>query len=236
MALELLKNANVAAGMVLPGCQDTGAWRSARCAVVTLTAPARNRPGTAIVQGKRGQYVWTDGNDEEALSRGVFDTYVKRNLRYSQARRAVTGVAARCGCVADRRGPQVAPMSMYEEKNTGSNLPAQVELYASKVRGWPASSTSYSRSNAAAVLRATSITFISWPRVAAPPTRRSYFSRQRHELQSSCLCAHADASRGVVGAAEPKEHDDILGGEDRVARHLGMPAIPPRLGGWRPVS
>ena len=151
MALELLKNANVAAGMVLPGCQDTGAWRSARCAVVTLTAPARNRPGTAIVQGKRGQYVWTDGNDEEALSRGVFDTYVKRNLRYSQARRAVTGVAARCGCVADRRGPQVAPMSMFEEKNTGSNLPAQVELYASKVRGWPASSTSYSRSNAAAV-------------------------------------------------------------------------------------
>ena len=87
MALELLKNANVAAGMVLPGCQDTGARRGGRCAGVTLTAPARNRPGTAIVQGKRGQYVWTDGNDEEALSRGVFDTYVKRNLRYSQARR-----------------------------------------------------------------------------------------------------------------------------------------------------
>ena len=87
VALELLKNANVAAGMVLPGCQDTGARRGGRCAGVTLTAPARNRPGTAIVQGKRGQYVWTDGNDEEALSRGVFDTYVKRNLRYSQARR-----------------------------------------------------------------------------------------------------------------------------------------------------
>ena len=52
----------------------------------TLTAPARTHPGTAIVQGKKGQYVWTDGKDEEALSRGVFDTYVKRNLRYSQAR------------------------------------------------------------------------------------------------------------------------------------------------------
>ena len=95
MALELLKNANVAAGMVLPGCQDTGARRGAGCAGVTLTAPARNRQGTAIVQGKRGQYVWTDGNDEEALSRGVFDTYVKRNLRYSQAWRLPTGVAAR---------------------------------------------------------------------------------------------------------------------------------------------
>ena len=95
VALELLKNANVAAGMVLPGCQDTGARRSACRDGVTLTALARNRPGTAIVQGKRGQYVWTDGNDEEALSRGVFDTYAKRNLRYSQVRRLVAGAAAR---------------------------------------------------------------------------------------------------------------------------------------------
>jgi tartrate dehydratase alpha subunit/fumarate hydratase class I-like protein len=63
VALELLKNANVAAGMVLPGCQDTG---------------------TAIVMGKKGQYVWTEGNDEEALSRGIFDAYSQRNLRYSQ--------------------------------------------------------------------------------------------------------------------------------------------------------
>jgi hypothetical protein len=68
VALELLKNANVAAGRVLPGCQDTG---------------------TAIVSGKRGQYVWTDGQDEEHLSRGVFDTYTGTNLRYSQ----VTGPA-----------------------------------------------------------------------------------------------------------------------------------------------
>ena len=87
VALELLKNANVAASKVLPGCQDTG---------------------TAIVQGKRGQYVWTDGNDEQHLSRGVFDTYTGTNLRYSQ----------------------VAPLDMYTEANTKSNLPAQVEIYA----------------------------------------------------------------------------------------------------------
>eukprot|EP00197_Chlamydomonas_leiostraca_P010565 CAMPEP_0202867630 /NCGR_PEP_ID=MMETSP1391-20130828/9536_1 /ASSEMBLY_ACC=CAM_ASM_000867 /TAXON_ID=1034604 /ORGANISM="Chlamydomonas leiostraca, Strain SAG 11-49" /LENGTH=567 /DNA_ID=CAMNT_0049547687 /DNA_START=108 /DNA_END=1811 /DNA_ORIENTATION=- len=87
VALELLKNANIAAGMVLPGCQDTG---------------------TAIIMGKRGQYVWTDGKDEEALSRGVFKAYTETNLRYSQ----------------------VAPLDMFNEKNTGSNLPAQIELYA----------------------------------------------------------------------------------------------------------
>jgi fumarate hydratase class I len=87
VALEMLKNANVSAGMVLPSCQDTG---------------------TAIVIGKKGQNVFTGVNDEEWLSRGVFDTYVNTNLRYSQ----------------------MAPLSMYEEKNTGTNLPAQVELYA----------------------------------------------------------------------------------------------------------
>ena len=89
VALELLKNACVAAGMILPGCQDTG---------------------TAIVMGKRGQYVLTDGEDERALSRGVYDTYKTTNLRYSQ----------------------VAPLTMFEEKNTGSNLPAQIDLYATK--------------------------------------------------------------------------------------------------------
>ena len=87
VALELLKNANIAAGGILPGCQDTG---------------------TAIIMGKRGQHVLTDGNDEAALSRGVFDTYVETNLRYSQ----------------------VAPLDMFEEKNTGNNLPAQIEIYA----------------------------------------------------------------------------------------------------------
>src|SRR5580658_4621157 len=87
VAGDLLKNACIAAGGVLPMCQDTG---------------------TAIVMGKRGQYVLTDGRDEEHIARGVFDAYTKLNLRYSQ----------------------LAPLTMWEEKNTGSNLPAQIELYA----------------------------------------------------------------------------------------------------------
>jgi fumarate hydratase class I len=87
VALEMLKNANVSAGMVLPSCQDTG---------------------TAIVIGKKGENVFTGANDEEWLSHGVFDTFVNTNLRYSQ----------------------MAPISMYDERNTGSNLPAQVELYS----------------------------------------------------------------------------------------------------------
>ncbi|MCQ4082285.1 fumarate hydratase [Streptomyces sp. RB6PN25] len=87
VALDLLKNANIAAAGVLPMCQDTG---------------------TAIVMGKRGQNVLTSGGDEEALSRGVYDAYTELNLRYSQ----------------------MAPLTMWEEKNTGSNLPAQIELYA----------------------------------------------------------------------------------------------------------
>ena len=87
VAIELLKNANIAAGGVLPMCQDTG---------------------TAIVMGKKGQYVWTDGNDEAALSDGVLSAYTKTNLRYSQ----------------------LAPLDMYEEVNTGNNLPAQIDLLA----------------------------------------------------------------------------------------------------------
>ncbi len=87
VALELLRNANIAAGRVLPGCQDTG---------------------TAIIIGHKGQNVVTGGDDAEALSHGVFDAYEQRNLRYSQ----------------------MAPLDMYTEKNTGSNLPAQIELYA----------------------------------------------------------------------------------------------------------
>ncbi|HEX2317239.1 MAG TPA: fumarate hydratase [Thermomonospora sp.] len=89
VALDLLKNANIAAAGVLPMCQDTG---------------------TAIIMGKRGQHVLTDGRDEEHLSRGVYDAYTNLNLRYSQ----------------------LAPLSMWEEKNTGSNLPAQIELYATQ--------------------------------------------------------------------------------------------------------
>jgi fumarate hydratase class I len=87
VALDLLRNANIAAGGVLPMCQDTG---------------------TAIVMGKRGRHVLTDGQDEMAISHGVYDAYTRLNLRYSQ----------------------LAPLSMWDERNTGSNLPAQVELYA----------------------------------------------------------------------------------------------------------
>ncbi|WP_101256859.1 fumarate hydratase [Streptomyces barkulensis] len=87
VALDLLKNANIAAAGVLPMCQDTG---------------------TAIVMGKRGQNVLTGGDDEKALSGGVFDAYDQLNLRYSQ----------------------MAPLTMWEERNTGTNLPAQIELYA----------------------------------------------------------------------------------------------------------
>src|SRR5215475_9897198 len=87
VARDLLKNACIAAGGVLPMCQDTG---------------------TAIVMGKRGQHVLTDGRDEEHISRGVYDAYTTLNLRYSQ----------------------LAPLTMFTEKNTGSNLPAQVEIYA----------------------------------------------------------------------------------------------------------
>ena len=87
VAFDLLKNANIAAGKILPMCQDTG---------------------TAIVMGKKGQQVWTGGDDAAALSAGIRRTYTESNLRYSQ----------------------VAPLSMYEEVNTGDNLPAQIDLYA----------------------------------------------------------------------------------------------------------
>ncbi|MCW2615173.1 MAG: hydro-lyase, Fe-S type, tartrate/fumarate subfamily, beta subunit [Frankiales bacterium] len=89
VALDLLKNANIAAGGVLPMCQDTG---------------------TAIISAKRGQDVLTDGADASHLSRGIYDAYTSLNLRYSQ----------------------LAPLTMWDEKNTGNNLPAQIELYATK--------------------------------------------------------------------------------------------------------
>jgi fumarate hydratase class I len=87
VAFDFLKNANIAAGGVLPMCQDTG---------------------TAIIMGKRGRLIWTDGEDEAALAEGARDAYLKRNLRYSQ----------------------LAPLSMFEEKNTSNNMPAQIEIYA----------------------------------------------------------------------------------------------------------
>ena len=87
VAFDLLKNANIAAGGVLPMCQDTG---------------------TAIVMGKKGRRIWTQGTDKTALANGIRDAYEKKNLRYSQ----------------------LAPISMFEERNTKNNLPAQIDLYA----------------------------------------------------------------------------------------------------------
>ena len=87
VAYDLLKNANISAGGVLPMCQDTG---------------------TAIVMAKKGRFVFTDGQDESAIAEGVRDAYEKKNLRYSQ----------------------LAPLSMFEEKNTKNNLPAQIDIYA----------------------------------------------------------------------------------------------------------
>ena len=89
VALELMKNHVIAAEGIFPMCQDTG---------------------TAIIIGKKGQQVWTEGTDEEALSKGVFHAFTIGNLRYSQN----------------------APLSMFEEINTGSNLPAQVEIHAAR--------------------------------------------------------------------------------------------------------
>ena len=89
VAMDLLKNANISAGGVLPMCQDTG---------------------TAIVMGKKGQNVWTGANDEAAIAEGVRKTFAESNLRYSQ----------------------LAPLDMFTEKNTGDNLPAQIDLYATE--------------------------------------------------------------------------------------------------------
>jgi fumarate hydratase, class I len=94
VAMDLLRNANIAAGGVLPMCQDTG---------------------TAIVMGKRGRHVLTDGLDEQAIAQGVYQAYTRLNLRYSQ----------------------LAPLTMWDEKNTGTNLPAQIELYAEDPGGQP---------------------------------------------------------------------------------------------------
>ena len=91
VALTLLKNAVVASGFQLPMCQDTG---------------------TATIVAKKGQRVWTGARDEEWLSRGIFETYQKENLRYSQT----------------------VPLSMYEETNSGTNLPAQIDIFADQRR------------------------------------------------------------------------------------------------------
>ena len=87
VAIDLLKNANISAGGILPMCQDTG---------------------TALVMAKKGQFVLTPSKDEVAISQGIYDAYTQLNLRYSQ----------------------MAPVTTWEEKNTGNNLPAQIEIYA----------------------------------------------------------------------------------------------------------
>jgi fumarate hydratase class I len=123
VALDLLKNACIAAGGVLPMCQDTG---------------------TAIVMGKKGQYVLTTGDDEVAISRGVHDTYLTSHLRYSQ----------------------MAPLTVWDETNTGNNLPAQIELYATSgdaykflfmAKGGGSANKSYLFQETKAVLNSTSL-------------------------------------------------------------------------------
>ena len=85
-------------------------WKCLKNAVISsdFVFPMCQDTGTAIIMGKKGQQIWTGFSDEEALSKGVFNAYTQNNLRYSQ----------------------MAPLSMYEEKNTGCNLPAQIEIYA----------------------------------------------------------------------------------------------------------
>jgi fumarate hydratase class I len=128
VALDLLKNANIAAGGVLPMCQDTG---------------------TALIMGKKGQYVLTSSKDEIAVAQGVYDAYTKLNLRYSQ----------------------MAPVTTWEEKNTGNNLPAQIEIYADSdhqdeynflfiAKGGGSANKSYLYQETKAVLNPSS--FINW--------------------------------------------------------------------------
>ncbi len=128
VALYLLKKANIAAGGILPMCQDTG---------------------TALVMGKKGQYVLTTAKDEVAVAQGVYDAYTKLNLRYSQ----------------------MAPVTTWEEKNTGNNLPAQIEIYADSdhqdeynflfiAKGGGSANKSYLYQETKAVLNPTS--FINW--------------------------------------------------------------------------
>ena len=129
VAFDFLKNANIAAGGVLPMCQDTG---------------------TAIIMGKKGRLIWTDGDDEAALAEGARDAYLKRNLRYSQ----------------------LAPLSMFEEKNTRSNMPAQVEIYAeSHGHATPTRPTNSCSS----------------PKAAARPTSR-FCSRRRRRSSPASAC------------------------------------------------
>ena len=153
VAYDFLKNANIAAGGVLPMCQDTG---------------------TAIIMGKKGRLVWTDGSDEGALAEGARDAYLKRNLRYSQ----------------------VAPLSMFEEKNTLTNMPAQVEIYAERLPN-------------AITTRLTS--FCSSPKAGARPTNRFCSRRRRRSCRRERLLPFIKEKVLTLGtAACPPYHLAIV--------------------------
>ena len=177
VALELLKNANVAASKVLPGCQDTG---------------------TAIVMGKRGQYVWTDGADEEHLSKGVFDTYTGTHLRYSQ----------------------VAPLDMFTEANTKCNLPAQVEIYATpgSEYGFHFMAKGGGSANKTFLFQQTKA------RAILPTAARNSTARN----SAAQFADGPPPPPHAAGAAQPRVARQVHGGEDRDARHVGVPAVPPR--------
>ena len=162
VALDLLKNANIAAGGVLPMCQDTG---------------------TAIVKGKKGQRVITGGGDEEAIARGIFETYQTSNLRYSQ----------------------MAPLTMWEEVNTGTNLPAEIKIAAVDgdaykflfmAKGGGSANKSYLYQETKAVLNEASMLAV--PRREAPHARHRRLPavppRHRHRR-------HVGRDRGEDGQA-----------------------------------
>ena len=168
VAYDLMKNANIAAGGVLPMCQDTG---------------------TAIVVAKKGRRVWTDGVDEAAIARGIREAYPKKNLRYSQ----------------------VAPLSTFEEANTGDNLPAQIDIAAEGEDGTSS---------------------CSWRRAEARPTRRFLYQATPSILTHERMIAFLKEKILTLGtAACPPYHLAIvIGGtergadfEDRQARLRPLP-------------
>ncbi len=130
--------------------------------------------GTAIVMGKRGQNVLTAGGDEEALSRGVFDAYTKLNLRYSQ----------------------MAPLTMWEEKNTGSNLPAQIELYATDGGAYK---------------------FLFMAKGGGSANKSFLYQETKAVLNEASMMT-------------------LPGGEDPLAGHRGLPAVPPGDRGRRHLA
>jgi fumarate hydratase class I len=149
VAGDLLKNACIAVGGILPMCQDTG---------------------TAIVMGKRGGQVLTDGWDEHHIARGIYDAYTRLNLRYSQ----------------------LAPLTMWEERNTGSNLPAQIELYATEggeykflfmAKGGGSANKSYLYQETKAVLSPARMA-ASVPRPARPTTSPSSWAARAPSTRS----------------------------------------------------